>query len=557
MDTVDFDQLPVYHDELYLELHRACQTTQARTKRNNRTCELALRDAELLSTVAALDGFPYPRQRLTETWKPLLTNQFHDILPGSSVKEVYEDADEDYARVLESAHEMRREASEALLARIDTRGEGRPVVVFNTLGWPRTDVASLELTDDDPQDVQAVDADGNPVLSQVVERDGGRALLFEVRDVPSLGHAVYRVVDGSAGSATELEAGERRLENEFFVVELDGAGRISRMLDKRAGREVVPRDRPANDLQLFEDRPYAHDAWDIDFNFEENALSWNEDATLELVDEGPLRATVRVTKRTDASTLVQEISIWRSLPRVDFDTRVDWHEKHVLLKAAFPVSVVSRRATYEVQYGAIERPTHFSSSQDRARFEVPGHRWVDLSETGWGASLLNDCKYGFDTHDGVMRISLLRAPTSPDPGADEGEHLFTYCLYPHKGGWQEAGTVRRAYELNAPLVVRRTNEHAGSFAPVGGFAAVDADNVVIDCVKTAEDGDEVIIRLYEAHGARGPVTLTFPTPPETVTECDLMEENDVAVDHAGVDVRFEIAPWEIRTFKCLFEKEPA
>ena len=555
-EDVEFEKLPVYNDELYLELHRACQTTQARTKRNNRKGELLFRDAEFLSSLAMLEGVPYPQEALYEAWKPFLTNQFHDILPGSSVNEVYKDADRDYARILASVSRVRQSALRALNAKVDT-GEGSeiggtPVIVRNTLGWTRADVANL--------DVQTVNLetnvycpDGTPVPSQFVRKtDGGTALIFEARDVPPFGHAVYRIVNEPSPTdwgRARVKVSQTRLENQFFLVQLTKTGTIRRLYDKKNKREVLPKGAQANELQLFDDRPFAHDAWDIDFNVDENRWSLDDVVSISVTERGPVRATVRVVKKTGESTLTQDISIYRTIPRIDFVTSVEWYEKRRLLKAAFPVDVLSRTATYEIQYGAIERPTHQSTSHDRAKFEVPAHRWIDLSEADYGVSLLNDCKYGFDTHENVMRISLLRAPVRPDPWADEGHHEFTYSLYPHKGTWREAGTVRRAYELNVPLLAGTADARRGQIPSVWGFVSLDKETVVVDCIKKAEDSDAIVVRLYEAHGARGPVKLTFAQELKSVTECDLMEENDVEVDYAGNVVSFNVKPWEIRTFK--------
>jgi len=551
LKTVDWEKLPVYHDELYLELHRACQTTQARTKRNNRKGELLFRDAEFLSSLAMLDGVPYPQERLYEAWKPFLTNQFHDILPGSSVNEVYAVADKDYARILGTLSDVRESALRALAGKIDTTGKGTPMIVANTLGWARSEVASLDVREINLE-TTVYDPQGHAVPSQFVHRaDGTKALLFEATDVPSLGHAVYRIVNEPNPIKNTLKVSETRLENQFFVVQLGKNGTIRRLYDKKNRREVLPKGAEANELQLFDDRPFAHDAWDFDFNVDENRWPMNDVVSVSVTETGPVRATVRVVKRTENSALTQDISLWRTIPRIDFVTSVEWWEKRRLLKAAFPVEVLSRTATYEIQYGAIERPTHHSNSHDRAKFEVTGHRWIDLSEGSYGVSLLNDCKYGFDTHGNTMRISLLRSPIRPDRHADEGHHEFVYSLYPHAGSWREAHTVRRAYELNVPLVARTAEVHTGSLPAVFGFLSVDRESVVIDCIKKAEDSDALIVRLYEAHGTRGPARLMFGDAPKSVTECDLMEENDLPVTFDGPTVSFDIAPWEIRTFKVV------
>ena len=554
--TTDMDKLPVFHDEMFYEKHRGCQTSQANTKRNNRKCELLARDTEFLSTVAMLNGGAYDQDAIYDAWKLILLNQFHDILPGSSVNEVYVDADEDYATAKNGLSAAKDTALATLAGSVTCDGPGQPVIVYNTLGWNRCDVGVLPLAEDAPAEPNMLAPDGTPVLTQVAEdADGKKSLLFEAPDVPSMGHAVFHLVDGKApGSVSGNKAPKAtasRLENDFYRIKLNKKGVITEIFDKVNDRQVLADGEKGNQLQLLNDRPFSNDAWDIDFNVNDVTVPVDDVVSIDVVEEGPVRATVRVVWKTDNSTIRQDISLWRTVPRIDFATNVDWHEKHKLLKAAFPVDVLSRHATYEIQFGAIERATHWSTSVDRARYEVPGHKWIDLSESEYGVSLLNDCKYGFDVHDNIMRISLLRSPTLPDPECDQGVHNFVYSLYPHAAGWQQAETVRRAYELNVPLLahVAEGTPTKGAIPAVAGMLSVDKTNVVIDTVKKAEDSDEIIVRLYEAHGARGPVTLSFADAPKSVVECDLMEENDEAVELAGNDVKFTIKPWEIRTFK--------
>ena len=554
-ESLDVDDLPVFEDELYFELHRGCQTTQARTKRNNRKGELALRDAELLAAAAMRFGHEYPQEELYGAWKTVLTNQFHDILPGSSITEVYDDADAHYGQMLKVANGARDDAAKTLAANIDTSGDGTPVVVTNTLGWVRTDVAELPVAAAPAEGTTVVDPAGKAVPCQLVEDGyGAKAVLFDASELPAVGHAVYRLADAkpAAVGRSDLRATERKLENRFFAVYLTATGTIRRIYDKRARREVLPKGAEANELQLFDDRPQNFEAWDIDFNFDESRTPLDNVVSIAVTETGPVRATVRVVKSTGKSTITQDISIYRSIPRIDFRTEVEWYEKRRLLKVAFPMDILARNATYEVQYGAIRRPTHASTPIDRAKFEVPGHRWIDLSEGDYGVSLLNDCKYGFDVRGNSMRISLLRSTTSPDPVADEGHHEFVYSLYPHADDWRQARTVQRGYELNAPLIARTTDAHTGELPAAYGLLAVDRPNVVIDSVKRAEDSDATIVRLYEAHGARGLVRMSFGATPSSVTECDLMEENDTPVDLSGPTATFEILPWQIRTFKIEF-----
>lgn len=547
-----FEDLPVYNNELYLEYHRGCQTTQARTKRNNRRCEFLLRQAELLSAMSLAHRGPYEAEKLYAAWKIVLTNQFHDILPGSSIHEVYVQTEIDYAQAKKMAAEARATALEHLANQIDTSGEGDPVLVFNTLSWLRDDVAQVRLPlpkGGARARFTVRDQAGRPVPHQVV---GPSDLLFEVRDLPPLGYAVYRVVPGPVeqGEPGLLTASTAGMENAFLRIAFDKRGALSSVYDKVEEREVLPKGARANVLQLFEDRPHGNDAWDIDPNFENVAWEPGPPESVEVVEVGPVRATVRIVRKTERSVITQEVTLYANAPRVDFVTHVDWREKHVLLKAAFPVDVRSSRATYEIQYGAIERATHHNTDFDRARFEVPAHKWADLSEGDYGVSLLNDCKYGYDIRGNVMRLSLLRSPVDPDPTADECEHTFTYSVYPHAWSWRN-GTVQQACQLNERVLALAVPGGKGPLPATGCFAAIDVENVVIDTVKKCEDSNAVIVRLYEAYGQRGEAAVTFGRKPRKVTECDLMEENDAPVNLEGNTVRLYVKPFEIRTLKVV------
>jgi alpha-mannosidase len=544
---VKLEELPLWNGELYLELHRGCQTTQARTKRNNRKCEWLLHDAEFLSSLALLHGGAYEQDALLEAWKIVLTNQFHDILPGSSINEVYKVADADYARAKEIVTGVRDRALAFLAKRIDASGPGTPIVVFNTLPWVRSDLVRVKVEPSDGA-FGVLDPSGNAVPYQMC----GDELVFETYAVPPLGYAVYRIVPGERHPEPSgpLKATASGLENQYLRVRLDKKGRITSIFDKEAGREVLAPGALGNQLQFFDDRPFAHDAWDIDHNFEE--IAWEAQAvSVEAGEAGPVWASVRVVSKTERSTIAQDIVLYANSSRIDFVTHADWHEKFTLLKAAFPVSVLSPRATYEIQYATIERPTHNNTAFDAARFEVAGHRWADLSEGDYGVSLLNDCKYGYDVKGNVLRLSLLRSPINPDPHADEGEHRFTYAIYPHEGDWRN-GSIQQGFELNAPLLAHVADPSPGELPSLDSFASVDAENVVIDHVKKAEDSDAIVVRLYESCGQRGEVNLTFTHEPKSVVECDLMEENDQPVEHRAGNVRLYMTPYDLRTLKVRF-----
>ena len=543
-----FDELPVWNDELYLEYHRGCQTTQARTKRNNRKCEILLRQTEFLSSLAFINGGEYDQETTCEAWKIVLTNQFHDILPGSSITEVYKQTDIDYARAKELATGCRDEALKHLASVIDTSGEGKAILVFNTLSWVRNDVAVAKLRL--PKGAFTIRGANGGVIPH--QRLGADEILFEASELPPMGYTVYHMTPGPEDDApVSLTASATAMENEYFRVTIDRTGCLTSVYDKLEERETLQPGERGNVLQLFDDRPHGNDAWDIEHNVGDIMWEPNPAESIEAIEQGPVRAVVRVVRKTERSTITQDLTMYAGIPRLDFVTAVDWHEKRVLMKAAFPLAVRASRATYEIQFATIERPTHHNTDWDRARFEVTGHRWADLSEGDYGVSLLNDSKYGYDTKDNVMRLSLLRSPVDPDPTADEGEHHFTYALYPHAFTWRN-GAVQQGCQLNEPPLAISVTSTNGALPPAASFACVDAENVVIDTVKRGEDSNALIVRLYEAYGQRGAVTLTFGRKPKKVTECDLMEENDAPVKLKDATLEFSVTPYEIRSFRVAF-----
>ena len=546
-------ELPVWRGELYLEYHRGTYTSQAAIKQANRQAEALLRDAEWLSCLAAAGGAPYPAAELEAAWERVLFNQFHDILPGSSVAEVYVDAAADHARVRAALEPIVEGAMAHVAGGIAARHPGW--LLFNGLGWERGGLVELPASEGRPAAYR--DAAGAPLPAQPVGRGSGPgAVLVEAPRVPPLGYAPVYAALGAAAAARAAAAGMEvtpgRLENEFFRIELNDRGEIARLLDKRATREVVREDEPANMLQAFEDRPLAHEAWDIDIFYQTRLL---ETASLagpvEVEERGPLRGTLRLVRRVLGARIEQRVRIYRGLPRIDFDTTVDWDERQVLLKAAFPVEVHADRATYEIQFGNVERPTHWNTSWDWARFEAAAHKWVDLSEAGYGVALLNDGKYGHDVRDHTLRLTLLRGPIHPDPDADRGRHAFRYALWPHPGGWREGGVVRAAYELNLPLRMTplAPRREPGGEPVVNSHLRLESADVVVECVKRAESGRGLVLRMYEAHNRRGAAILHCHRPVRAAWECSLLEDEErpLPVDGGAVLLRF--LPYEIKTLK--------
>ena len=540
------DDLPVWNGELYLEYHRGTFTSQARTKRNNRKAEYALHDAEFLATVAALfGGFDYPRETLNQAWELVCLNQFHDILPGSSIGPVYEDSARDFARIFGLAADVRAAALAVLTQAVPAEAA---YLVANPTSFSGRRVALL------PASVGSVAAHGSALglLTQPVE--GGT--LVEIPAIAPYGLLALTTSetaaqdDGSGPTATASDDGAI-LENALIRVEVSASGDIHRIYDKAAGRDVLAAGERGNLLQAFEDRPMDYDAWDIDIFFEDKM--WEAEPAYEfaILESGPVRATLEVKRRLFHSELHQRISLYRDSKRIDFDTWVDWREHHVLLKVAFPVDILSPNATYDVQWGNIERPTHRNTSWDWARFEVPAHKWADLSEGHYGVSLLNDCKYGYDVRDNVLRLSLLKSATMPDPNADQGEHRFTYSLLPHAGNWATT-TVAAAYDLNDPLIVAPV-QAGGQTLPTPSLVSVDAPSLIVETVKWAEDGNGIIVRLYENERARGSAGLVTGFPVQAAYRCNLLEENSATLDVSddGQTVQLSYRPYEIISIRLI------
>jgi alpha-mannosidase len=449
---------PTIVGELYFEYHRGTYTSQAFVKRGNRVCEQLLHEVELLGAVRG----DYPRAELDRLWKLLLLQQFHDILPGSSIGLVYDDARRDFDELESTLHEL----------------IGLGTTPVNTTGFVRREV---------------VDAPSGPAM--VEASPYGDGVVVDATDTVR--------VDGLV------------LENAHVRAELAADGTVVSVVEKSLGREALSA--PGNRLELYEDRPVKFDAWDIDPSHLETVRDCAPADSCTVLSSGPLRAEIEYTRRVGTrSSLRQVVRLDAGSRRLEFRTEVEWHEEHVLLKVCFPLAIRAPFATYETAFGYAERPTHFSTSFARARYEVPGHRFADLSEHGFGAALLTDSKYGYSCLGGELRISLLRAPKSPDPNADMGRHAFAYALVPHAGGWREGGVLAEAICFNAPI--RWTTEIGSS------FAAVDDPNLVLETVKLAEQSDDLVLRLYEAHGGRGTARVRLRTPPRTAKLANALEE---------------------------------
>ena len=543
--------LPEWSGELYLETHRGTYTTQSAIKRANRKNELLLRDAEIFGALANLRGATVDLKPLQPAWENLLLLQFHDILPGSSIGEVYREALVDHAATEAAARRVRAEALNALAGEIQTNAPA--LIAFNSLAWARGDVVIADIPEAS-EPIELVQPDGAAIPAQVIgHSDGQSQIVFAPDAVPSLGYTTLQVRQTAAPATNALRATEHELENRFFLIELDDNGAITRLLDKRCDREVIPAGGRANCLQLFQDGPERESAWNVHATLVKREYEWDAGATVRVIEHGPVRAAVRITHRYRDSMIEQDMIVYDRSARIDFVTRADWQARQVMLKVAFPVEVLTPQATYEIQFGAVERPTHHNTSWDSEKFEVCAHRWADLSEAGYGVSLLNDSRYGYDVFDNTLRLSLLRGAEWPDPDADRGHHEFTYALLPHAGDWRAAEIARRAAELNSPvtcIAIPAGTGSAAGLAPVASFIQVDGP-AILDTLKPAEDGHGVIARFYEPHGGRGRVKVTLPTAWRVATECNMVEEPMPSGASAIVngEIEFAIKPFEVKTFR--------
>ncbi len=527
--------------ELYLELHRGTYTSQAANKRSNRLSEFLMRDAEWLSSFASVK---YPAQKLEEAWKLVLLNQFHDIIPGSSVQEVYVDSKVDYATVEKTGEEIIQSALKSIASKVDTEDFQRPVALFQNGNVPTQ--SEIAWKDDETPVGIVVGEEFLPV--QLVEEFGERKLVFETPQDALSTVAVGDLRDSGTPIKHRLKSSSRRLENDQFSVRFDVNGNISSIQSLEDGTEFVQTGQLANVFQLLDDKPLFWSAWDVDVFAYETVQELLKSESVELVEKGPVRCAIEVVKRFGNSTIRQRISLGPT-PGIRFDTEIDWREEDKMLKVAFPVKVNAARATYEIQFGNVERPTHYNTSWDMARFEVCAQKWADLSEGDLGVALLNDGKYGHDINGNVIRLSLLRSPKAPDPECDMGIHRFSYVLLPHFGPYHYADVVHAAYAHNAPLRYAFIEPSKGGLAHLDPLVTCDDRNIVIETVKKAEDSDDLIVRLYECHNSRGQAEIYCMNAPVEAVLCDL-EENELAdLEINDGLVQFSYKPFEIITIK--------
>jgi alpha-mannosidase len=545
--------IPTWKSEMYFEYHRGVFTTQAQHKRNMRESSEWALNAEKYASLAWLDGGKYPGDELTEDWKKITFNQFHDLAAGSGIGVIYQDAQKDYDAVHWSTDEISAKALKTVAARIDTRtAQGVPVLVFNPLGWARSGNVTVDVQMPAvAADVSVLDAKGTVLPSEVLSKDAATSsfhLLVEAHDVPSMGYEVLHVVAGKRPFTSDLKATGTTLENAALRVVVDPtSGCITSLYDKKAGFETLAAGSCGNELEAFKDTPKDYDAWNIDpGTLDQPPTRITQADSVELVDRGPMRASIRVTRHWQSSKFVQDIVLDAGSDQAEVVNDIDWHETHVLLKAAFALSATSPFATYEIPYGTIQRTTLRTNSWEKAQFEVGAQQWGDLGNEQHGFSLINESKYGYDAVGNLLRLSLLRSPVWPDPNADRGHHHFSYALYPHAGDWKQAMTIRHGYDYNYRLQAKQVEAHAGTLPAEHSFVGVGPDDLVLTAMKKAEDSHALVFHFYEWAGKGGSAQLRVPPGATGAVETNLMEKQEgSALPVEGDHVTVHFRPYEI------------
>lgn len=544
--VTDKKYLPTWVGELYLEYHRGTYTSMARNKKFNRKAEFAYQNEEMYAMLdAQTAGGAYPEKELHEGWEVILRNQFHDILPGSSIKEVYDDSKAEY----EGIFAENKALTDATLAHIaaGVKAPKHSLVVYNPNSAAAYDLVTFTV----PEGMgEPAVYDGETKLAVQKTADG--TYVFFAAGVPGKGYKTYIVKEEAADTTPSMEVSTEVMENEYFKVEYNEKGQFAKIYDKKADRDILKPGKAGNVIVSYEDRPHNYDAWDVNNYYTEKSWDIDQVSAMEVVENGPVRACVKVERKYLDSTITQFIYLYHDIPRIDIKNVIDWKEHQIFVKDYFPIDVHTNEATFDIQYGNVKRDTHDNTSWDFAKFEVCHHKWMDVSEDGYGVSMLNDCKYGVGVRNGVIGMSMLKSAIHPNPEADKELHEFTYSIYPHQGGWREAGTVKQAYQINNPLTYSWKENEGGTLAPEYSLVSSDKDNAVIEVVKKAEDSDAVIVRLYECYNRRTPVTLIFGKELTSVVECNMMEEGADPVEFTGNQATFEMKPYEIKTLKVTF-----
>jgi len=559
-------ELETWDDELYLEKHRGTYTTLGWVKRENRQAESQLYATELLSVLGWIFGATaasrrYEQDQIEKAWKKLLLNQFHDIVTGTSIAEVLDDVRKDFAEIRRTCEQLQHRALSGLVKNVKRRTREYDFAIFNPLAWKRNEYVLLEVKSKG-KNFLVLDDHGRAVDHQILGRKKGIVhLLCYLENVPpfSFANLVVSPSTTQPAAAAPWKISHRLVDTPLYRLRLDSKGHFTSLYDKTLRRELIAKGARANVFQSFKDTPKQWDAWEIDPEYPSKQFELLKFNRIRILEMGPLRAAIRIEHKSDSgSSVSQDIRFYHKSRRIDFLTSVRWKEKQTLLKVSFPLNVKTSNATYEIQFGALQRTTKPTELRHRAMYEVPAQQWADLSEQKAGVSLINDCKYGYDASENRLRLTLLRSPHYPHPldplrltdnrVTDQGDHQLSYALYPHAGDWRTGETLQRAREFNqVPLVIRGS---ADRISPLISYAS---SSIIVDCIKKAEDSDDVIVRIHEAHGQPAKVTFEFGARLEAVAECDMLENDLAPLKPVKSKLTLKFSPFEIKTLKLAFK----
>ncbi|MDF2675449.1 MAG: Alpha-mannosidase, partial [Clostridiales bacterium] len=569
--------IPEVDNELYFEYHRGVMTTADPMKKYNRYSEEAAEEAEKFSSISTLLGSSsYPQQKINAAWQKTLLNQFHDVLPGSAIKPVYDDAFNDAEIALNELNSAKDTALYGIANRVNTKGDGQPIMLSNALAWDRTDAVQTDVyVSTEDSSITILDASGEEIPSQIISRNGHKAVVAFEASIPAMGYSIYRAVEKDNASYTttiNVDEANKTFENQFFKVQIDPVtGNISSIFDKKNNKEVVADNQQFNKLQFLSDTPREWESWNIDYDdmnatpVEANKVS----APVKLVENGPAKATFKVSKVSPSglSTIDEYITLYNSIDRIDVQLKINWNEKQKMLKAAFPMSVHPQNVTYDIAYATINRP----AVNTEGMFEVEGYKFADMSQDGFGVSVLSDSKEGWDCPNGVLRLSLLRSPLDNRGGAtDFGNREIKYSFYPHSGDWKTGDVAVKANEYNYPAIAKTVTNHEGDLASSASFAKVTSadNNAMLSVFKKAEvrgidakNGEDrsnsYIVRLVETEGKDNTsVDINLPAQITSAKEVNLIEDEIAGAalpQISGKSLTTTLNKYEIKTFLVKFD----
>lgn len=544
-------KLPVWDDELYLEAHRGTYTTKGNLKRLNRKGEILYRNAEIVSAIAGLFSDQRVQEELNSGWKCLLVNQFHDTLPGTHIPEATPDIQKDYQHAFAMGESVLHKALHFLKTHISAGSD--TILLFNTLSWKRSEPTKITI----PRDYQSIQLHGT--ASNIPLQHYNQNSWFHIEELPTMGWTTAQLSkDATQNDQKTATFDEKTIETDFYTLTLGAQGEISSLVDKENQREVFKGS--GNLFQVFEDDPgHTFSGWDIAYHFEEYTYPVELETPWQIESNGPVFALFKAEWKVLNSTISQEMMLFKKSRRIDFHTQVDWQDSKKLLKVAFFLNIRTRRAVYDLPFGNIDRPTHRNTSWDQAKFEVCGHKWADMSESHYGVALLNDCKYGYDALDNVLRLSLLRSPVRPDPYSDLGQHEFSYALLPHTGSWSQASVDKKAYEFNIPILstlldnTTDCKSHTNSLPAIFSLIESEAEGIIVEALKQAEDGKGLILRSFENHGSQCKALYLLGKKVSFLEETNLLEEQPLHVSEEADSFTSTYGAYEIKTHRLTYD----